>query len=181
MAIATINPATGETVRTFPELTEEQIDARLATAASTFATYRLTSFTKRAGCIRAAARILEDERDQVATLSSTTEMGKPVSAARQEVEKCAKACRFYAEHAEGYLADEAADAEATGAVRAYVTYQPLGPVLAVMQWEFSAVAGHALRRPGAHGRECRPAERPASNVPRNRAVPSGSLRAGRFS
>ena len=135
MAIATINPATGETVRTFPELTEEQIDARLATAASTFATYRLTSFAARAGWMRAAARILEDERDQVATLM-TTEMGKPVSAARQEVEKCAKACRFYAENAEGYLADEAADAEATGAVRAYVTYQPLGPVLAVMPWNF---------------------------------------------
>ena len=93
MAIATINPATGETVRTFPELTEEQIDARLATAASTFATYRLTSFAARAGWMRAAARILEDERDQVATLM-TTEMGKPVSAARQEVEKCAKSVQI---------------------------------------------------------------------------------------
>ncbi len=135
MPIATINPATGETVRTFPELTDEQIDASLATAASVFAAYRLTSFAERAGWMMTAAGILEDERDQVAMLM-TTEMGKPVSAARQEVEKCAKACRFYAEHAAGYLADEVADAHATGAVRAYVTYQPLGPVLAVMPWNF---------------------------------------------
>jgi succinate-semialdehyde dehydrogenase / glutarate-semialdehyde dehydrogenase len=135
MAIATINPATGETVKSFPELTDEQIEAVLARAAGAFATYRLTSLAERAAWMRAAAEILDAARDQVATLM-TTEMGKPVTAARQEVEKCAKACRFYAEHAEGYLADEAADAEATGALQAYVTYRPLGPVLAVMPWNF---------------------------------------------
>ncbi|MCU4183082.1 NADP-dependent succinic semialdehyde dehydrogenase [Acidiferrimicrobium sp. IK] len=135
MPIATINPATGETVKSYDELTEEEIDRRLAAAATTFATYRRTTFAERAAWMRAAAAILDDEVDHVAAMM-TTEMGKTLAAARQEVQKCAKACRYYAEHAEGYLKDEPADAEATGALRAWVTYQPMGPVLAVMPWNF---------------------------------------------
>jgi succinate-semialdehyde dehydrogenase / glutarate-semialdehyde dehydrogenase len=135
VAIATINPATGQTVKTYDEMSEADVERCLAVAASAHARYRLTSFDERAGWMRRAAGILDDERDQVAAMM-TTEMGKTLSAARQEVAKCATACRYYAEHAAAFLADEPADAGAVGARRAYVSYQPLGPVLAVMPWNF---------------------------------------------
>jgi succinate-semialdehyde dehydrogenase/glutarate-semialdehyde dehydrogenase len=135
VAIATVNPATGETVQTFDEMSEEAVEQRLATAAAGFADYRLTSLDDRAEWMRRAAEILDEERDQVAAMM-TTEMGKTLAAARQEVEKCAGACRYYAERAAGFLADEPADAGAVGATRAYVRYQPLGPVLAIMPWNF---------------------------------------------
>jgi len=135
MAIATINPATGETVKTFDEMSEADVERCLAAAAAAHASYRLTSFAERAGWMAAAAGILDDEQDQIAAMM-TTEMGKTLAAARQEVTKCAAACRYYAEHAPGFLADEPADAGAVGARRAYVSYQPLGPVLAIMPWNF---------------------------------------------
>ncbi len=135
MAIATVNPATGETVKTFDALSAEEVDARLARAAEAFGSYRLTTFAQRAGWMRAAADILDREADAVAS-TMTTEMGKPLKAARAEAEKCAKACRFYAEHAEGFLADEPADPSAVGATRAFARYLPIGPVLAVMPWNF---------------------------------------------
>ena len=135
MAIATTNPATGERLRVFEALTKDEIDGAIARAAETYATYRLTTFAERAGWLRAAADILDAERDEVAAVM-TTEMGKIISAARAEVEKCARACRFYADNAEAFLADEPVDPSAVGAVRAYATYQPIGPVLAVMPWNF---------------------------------------------
>ncbi len=135
MAIATINPATGQTEKNFPELTDAEVDARLATAAATFVTYRRTTFAQRAEWMRQAGQILDSEVDDVATMM-TTEMGKTLAAARLEVQKCAKACRYFADHAEGFLADEPADAAAVGATSAYACYQPLGPVLAVMPWNF---------------------------------------------
>ena len=135
MAIATINPATGELVKSFDEMSEADVERCLSRAASTFADYRLTSFEERAGWLRQAAGILDAEQDQTAAMM-TTEMGKTLASARQEVAKCAAACRYYAEHAAGFLADEPADASAVGAGRAYVTYQPLGPVLAIMPWNF---------------------------------------------
>ena len=135
MAIASINPTTGEVLKAFDELSDDELEARLSAASAAFESYRLTGFAERAGWMRAAADILDAEREQVATMM-TLEMGKTLVSARQEVEKCAKTCRFYAENAEGFLADEPADAQATGAVDAYVTYQPLGPVLAVMPWNF---------------------------------------------
>ena len=135
MAIATTNPATGETVKTFDEMSEEAVEQRLAAAAAAYASYRLTDFGARAGWMRRAADILDDEQDQVAAMM-TTEMGKTLAAARQEVAKCASACRYYAGHAAGFLADEPGDAAAVGASRAYVRYQPLGPVLAIMPWNF---------------------------------------------
>ncbi|HWG63774.1 MAG TPA: NADP-dependent succinic semialdehyde dehydrogenase [Streptosporangiaceae bacterium] len=135
MAIATINPATGETIKTFDEMSEPDVERRVAAAAAAHASYRLTGFDTRAGWMRRAAGILDAEQDQIAAMM-TTEMGKTLSAARQEVAKCATACRFYAEHAAGFLADEPADAAAVGAARAYVRYQPLGPVLAIMPWNF---------------------------------------------
>lgn len=135
MPIATVNPATGETLKTFEPLSAKELDERLSRAVDTFATYRRTSFAERAGWMRAAAGILDEARDDIAS-TMTTEMGKTITAARAEVEKCARGCRYYAERAEGFLADEPADAVAVGASRAYVRYQPLGPVLAIMPWNF---------------------------------------------
>ena len=135
MAIATVNPATGQTLKTFDEMSEADVERCLAAAAAAHQSYRLTSFDERAGWMHRAAAILDSEQDQIAAMM-TTEMGKTLAAARQEVAKCANACRYYAEHAAGFLADEPADAAAVGAERAYVTYHPLGPVLAIMPWNF---------------------------------------------
>jgi succinate-semialdehyde dehydrogenase/glutarate-semialdehyde dehydrogenase len=135
VAIATINPATGQTVKTFDEMSEADVERCLSAAADAYESYRLTSFAERSGWMRAAADILDAEQDPIAAMM-TTEMGKTLAAARQEVAKCATACRYYAEHAESFLADEPADAQAVGAQRAYVRYQSLGPVLAIMPWNF---------------------------------------------
>jgi len=135
VAIATINPATGQTVKTYDEMSEADVERCLAAAATAYESYRLTSLAERAGWMRGAAGILDAEQDQIAAMM-TTEMGKTLAAARQEVAKCATACRYYAEHAAGFLADEPADAAAVGAKNAYVSYQPLGPVLAIMPWNF---------------------------------------------
>jgi len=135
VAIATINPATGQTVKTFDEMSEADVERCLAAAAAAHASYRLTSFADRAGWMRWAADILDDERDQVAAMM-TTEMGKTLTAAKAETAKCATACRYYADHAAEFLADEPADAKAVGAENAYVSYQPLGAVLAIMPWNF---------------------------------------------
>jgi succinate-semialdehyde dehydrogenase/glutarate-semialdehyde dehydrogenase len=132
MPIASINPATGETLQTFAPLNEQQIEKRLARAAATFRIHRRTSFGDRAGCMRRAAEILEAEKDAFARLM-TLEMGKPIKGAIQEIEKCALVCRYYADHAASYLADESVT---TNAARSFVRYQPLGVVLAVMPWNF---------------------------------------------
>ncbi|TDC95252.1 NADP-dependent succinic semialdehyde dehydrogenase [Actinomadura sp. 7K507] len=134
--IATTNPATGEVEKTFDALTDEEVDRRVARAAETFASYRTTSLAQRAEWMHAAAGILDRESGPIAAML-TTEMGKTLKAAVAEAQKCAKACRFYADHAEEFLADRRpADAEDVGARDAYVRYEPLGPVLAVMPWNF---------------------------------------------
>ncbi len=135
MAIATINPATGQTVKTFAEFSEAEVEQTLARASATFLSFRKTTFAQRSDWMMAAADLLDAEVDEVAEMM-TTEMGKTLAAARLEVQKCAKACHYFAEHAEGFLADEPADAGAMGAGAAYARYQPLGPVLAVMPWNF---------------------------------------------
>jgi succinate-semialdehyde dehydrogenase/glutarate-semialdehyde dehydrogenase len=135
MAITTTNPVTGEVLTTFDPLPPEQIDAAIGRSVDGFRALRDTSFGRRAEWMRAAADLLEKEQDDVGALM-TLEMGKTLSAAKAEVVKCAKGCRFYAEHAERFLADEPADAGAVGATQAYARYQPLGPVLAVMPWNF---------------------------------------------
>ena len=135
MAIATVNPTTGETLKTFDELTDAEVDARIGRAAAAFSSYRLTSFGERAGWMRAAADLLDADADELADLM-TTEMGKTLKSAKAEIGKCATGCRFYAEHAEEFLSPEPADAGAVRAVEAYACYQPMGPVLAVMPWNF---------------------------------------------
>ena len=135
MPIATINPATGKTEQTFEEISDQEVERILARAADTFRSFRTTSFAERGAWMVRAGEILEDEVDRIAAMM-TTEMGKTLAAARAEVLKCAKACRYFAEHAEAFLADEPADAEAVGATSARSRWQPLGPVLAVMPWNF---------------------------------------------
>ena len=132
MAIATVNPATGEEIKIFEALTDEEIDGKLALAAETFREYRNTSFAERSRMLLRAAEILDDEAEDLGRLM-TREMGKTLAAAKAEAQKCARGCRYYAEHAEAMLADEPVELEGA---RAFVRYQPLGPVLAVMPWNF---------------------------------------------
>ncbi|HSB08919.1 MAG TPA: NAD-dependent succinate-semialdehyde dehydrogenase [Blastocatellia bacterium] len=132
MPIASINPATGETIKTYEELSDSRIENKLESAAETFREYRTTTFDERAEKMMRAAAILERYKKQFAE-TMTTEMGKPIKAAIAEAEKCALVCRYYAENAERFLADEPVE---TSATRSYVHYQPLGAVLAVMPWNF---------------------------------------------
>lgn len=135
MPIATINPTTGETVETFEALSDAELSDRLERAAQAFRAYRRTGVEQRAGWLRAAADVLDADVDEVATLM-TLEMGKTYASAKAEAAKCAKALRYYAEHGPGYLESTPADAAAVGAERAYVAYQPIGVVLAIMPWNF---------------------------------------------
>ena len=135
MAIATINPATGQTVQEFEPLEEQALEERIARASTAYASYRLTSVQQRVGWLRAAADVLDADADRVAELM-TIEMGKTLGSAKAEVAKCAAALRYYADEGPGFLAPRPADAEAVGAQQAYVTYQPLGVVLAIMPWSF---------------------------------------------
>ena len=135
MPIATTSPVTGEVLTTFDALTEEQIDSAIGQSVTGFRELRGTTFAQRADWMRAAADLLDAERDDVGALM-TREMGKTFTAAKAEAAKCAKACRFYADNAERFLADEPVEASDVDASSAYGRYQPLGPVLAVMPWNF---------------------------------------------
>jgi succinate-semialdehyde dehydrogenase/glutarate-semialdehyde dehydrogenase len=138
MPIATVNPATGETLKTYDALGAEEIERRLAAAETAFRTHRTTTFAERGLLMRRAADLLEEDQPDIARVM-TTEMGKPIKQARAEAAKCAKAMRWYADRAEELLADEepaAVDVKDSGASRAIVRYRPLGPVLAVMPWNF---------------------------------------------
>lgn len=132
MAIASINPATGATLRKFEAHTAHEVEEKLQRAAEAFRAHRRTSFAWRAARLIAAADLLAAEQERFAQLM-TAEMGKPVRAARDEAAKCALGCRYYAEHAEKFLADEVIE---TDAARSFVRYQPVGVVLAVMPWNF---------------------------------------------
>lgn len=132
MAIATINPATGETLRTFPALTDTEIETKIQRAHDAFQKHKRTSMPARAECMMRVASILEARSEDYGRLM-TVEMGKHLKAAIEEVNKCAIACRFYAEHAARFLADEEIQ---TNATRSFIRYQPLGAVLAVMPWNF---------------------------------------------
>jgi succinate-semialdehyde dehydrogenase / glutarate-semialdehyde dehydrogenase len=132
MAIATVNPTTGQVSQTFTRLTPDAIEAAIASATETFQTYRHSSFAARSGWLNQVARRLEQRREEYGGLI-TLEMGKPLKAAIAEVEKCAVVCRFYAEQGEQFLADASI---ATDASQSWIAYQPLGVVLAVMPWNF---------------------------------------------
>ncbi|MFE2883253.1 NADP-dependent succinic semialdehyde dehydrogenase [Streptomyces sp. NPDC059272] len=138
MPIATVNPANGETLKTYEAMGAEEIERRLQLAEATFRTYRTSTFAERARLMHRAADLLDEDQQDIGRIM-TTEMGKPVKQARAEAAKCAKSMRWYADHAEELLADEqpaAADVKDSGGSRALVRYRPLGPVLAVMPWNF---------------------------------------------
>ncbi len=132
MAISTVNPATGEEIRTFEALTEGEMDEKIQRSVDTFREYRKTSFAERSRMMLRAAEILEEEAEEFGRLM-TSEMGKTLAAATAEAQKCARGCRYYAENAERFLADE--ETELEGA-RAFIRYEPLGPILAIMPWNF---------------------------------------------
>ena len=132
MAIATVNPATGQVLKTFEPLSDAQLEVKLQKAADTFLSYRKTPFAERARMMMNAASVLEKEKENYARVM-TTEMGKTLWSAVDEAAKCAWVCRYYAENAERFLADEIVE---TTAKRSYIRYLPLGPVLAVMPWNF---------------------------------------------
>jgi len=132
MAIATTSPASGELLKRFEPLTPIQIEHKLQLATDAFQSHRGTSFADRARMMLRAADILEKEKDDCAHLM-TLEMGKTLRSALAEASKCATGCRFYAENAERFLADEIVE---TGAKRSFIRYQPLGPILAIMPWNF---------------------------------------------
>src|SRR5439155_26718696 len=132
MPIASVNPATGEKLKEFPAFSDSEIEKRLKLAERAFAHHRRRPFAKRAELMMAEESLLEQEKDKLAR-TITLEMGKLFRAAQDEIVKCARACRFYAENAERFLED---DVVQTDAARSYVRYQPLGPVLAIMPWNF---------------------------------------------
>ena len=132
MAIATVNPATGEVLKKFETLSADQIEQKLQLAARAFISHRGTSFADRAGKMSRVAEILDSEKDKCARLM-TLEMGKPLKAAVAEAQKCAIGCRYYAQNAERLLADEIVEA---GARRSFIRYRPIGPILAIMPWNF---------------------------------------------
>jgi len=132
MAIESINPATGETLATYEELSQPQIDAALTDVVTSFRTWRALSFEERAQPMRRAAGYLREHRDRFARII-TLEMGKPITQAEAEIEKCAWNCEFYADNATQFLADRPTPSTAS---QSYVAFEPLGVVLAVMPWNF---------------------------------------------
>jgi succinate-semialdehyde dehydrogenase / glutarate-semialdehyde dehydrogenase len=135
MAITTTDPRTGHILKTFDELTADQLEEKLARAAAAAASYRLTTHEERAGWLRAAADILDKRNDEIAELM-TLEMGKTKKASAAEIAKCAGVLRYYADNAADFLADEPVEASSVNAKKAYAHYLPIGVVLAIMPWNF---------------------------------------------
>jgi succinate-semialdehyde dehydrogenase / glutarate-semialdehyde dehydrogenase len=133
MAIATVSPVTGETLKSFDELTPEELEDKLARAAAAAESYRRTSVEQRAGWLSKAAENLENEADSVSELI-TSEMGKTLRAAHEEIAKCVRGLRFYAAKGPEFLRNLDGDARSVGAKQTFVSYQPIGVVLAVMPW-----------------------------------------------
>ena len=132
MPIASINPATGEKLKEFRHLDDAEIEKTLSRAEKAFQRHRRSRFTERADLMLATAALLLQEKERFARII-TLEMGKLLRDSVAEIDKCARGCRFYAENAERFLEDESAQ---TDAARSYVRYEPIGPVLAIMPWNF---------------------------------------------
>jgi succinate-semialdehyde dehydrogenase / glutarate-semialdehyde dehydrogenase len=132
MPIASINPATGELTKRFEPHRDAEIEKALKRAVSAFEKHRRSSFADRAAKLQRAAEILEKDRDHLARII-TSEMGKLLRGALEEIEKCARGCRYYAEHGEKFLTEQIVSSDAT---RSLIRYEPLGIILAIMPWNF---------------------------------------------
>ena len=132
MSIESVNPATGDTIRTYDEMTPQQTAAAVTEAHEAWTAWRTTSFAERGKPMKKAAAILRERKAEFARLMAA-EMGKPLKQGVAETEKCAWACEYYADHAEAYLAPEITETDAS---KSYVAFDPLGVVLAVMPWNF---------------------------------------------
>jgi succinate-semialdehyde dehydrogenase/glutarate-semialdehyde dehydrogenase len=132
MAIACVNPTTGEKIREFSPIDSQELEAKIAKAERAFRSHRNSSFADRARWLNSAADLLEKEKSSLAR-TMTLEMGKLLRAAEDEITKCVRGCRFYAENAERFLAEQNIETESA---RNFVRYEPMGPVLAVMPWNF---------------------------------------------
>jgi succinate-semialdehyde dehydrogenase/glutarate-semialdehyde dehydrogenase len=132
MSISSVNPSTGETIRIYDSHDASAVEERVARAARTFATWRDSSFTERAGSLGKTAELLRARKEEYGRLM-TLEMGKPIGQAEAEAEKCAWVCEFYAEHAGEFLSPEPRESDAG---EAFVRFDPLGPILAIMPWNF---------------------------------------------
>ncbi|HZE12193.1 MAG TPA: aldehyde dehydrogenase family protein, partial [Chthoniobacterales bacterium] len=132
MAIASINPTNGETLKEFAAIGSSEIEERIAAADRAFRWFRKSSFEQRANWLNAAANLLEQDKAQLARIM-TLEMGKLLKAAEQEIVKCAGGCRFYAENAERFLTEQEIETESA---HNFVRYEPMGAILAIMPWNF---------------------------------------------
>jgi succinate-semialdehyde dehydrogenase/glutarate-semialdehyde dehydrogenase len=132
MTITAISPANGQPIKVYREMTPDEVETVIQEVDDTFAEWRRTSFKSRAKLMQKAAKVLREGKNDYARLMAE-EMGKPIRGGIAEAEKCAWVCDYYAENAEAFLADELVDSDAS---RSYVTYRPLGVVLAVMPWNF---------------------------------------------
>jgi len=132
MSLEAINPSTGETIATYDETTSEELELIISQVQGAFVRWRRTGFTERANLLNKAAKVLREHSDKYARVM-TDEMGKPIRDARSEVEKCAWVCEYYAENGESFLQPETIETDAT---KSFVTFQPLGVVLAVMPWNY---------------------------------------------
>src|SRR5204863_445420 len=132
MTVVSINPTTGETLETFAETTPAALERVLDEAVAAYQTWRRCSYAQRAKLVREAARLLRERKSQHAR-TMALEMGKPLPQGEAEAEKCAWVCDYYAEHAERFLADEPREADGS---KAFVRFDPIGPVLAIMPWNF---------------------------------------------
>jgi succinate-semialdehyde dehydrogenase/glutarate-semialdehyde dehydrogenase len=132
MPLQSVDPATGETIREYAEASADEVKATLAAAARAHESWKRTKFAERAFALRRAGGLLRERRDTLARLMAL-EMGKPLAQGRAEADKCADCCDYYAAHAERFLAPERAETEAA---KSYVAFEPIGPVLAVMPWNF---------------------------------------------
>ena len=130
--IKSINPANGEEIKSYPEMDKEEINRILINADKTFNEWKETTFPFRAERMNAAAEALRKNKEELSRLM-TMEMGKPISQSRGEIEKCAWVCNYYAENAEKFLTDEIVD---TDAANSFITYRPIGVILAIMPWNF---------------------------------------------
>ena len=161
MSIQSVNPATGEVLETFSATSAAELQRVLARAHTAFPQWRAVPFAERARLMREAARRLRDGRAEHAR-TMTLEMGKPITQAEAEVDKCALGCDYYAEHAEGFLAEQPRQSDAS---RSYVSFDPLGPVLAVMPWNFPYWQVFRFAAPGLMAGDVAVLKH-AANVPR---------------